>query len=520
MVPGLTAFPRIAVALALALVGGALLAFSYANNPFWWAAWLAPAPALAAVLYASARFRLSVGLAVGLVAGCSTFGYHVTTGSATAAILIGLAYALAWGGALRIAAKAAERWPAMVAALVLPASWAAIDTLLIHFSPHGSAGSLAYSQAGVLPVLQIASLGGVPAVTLLLLLPGSLAGLALARWLGSSNVRSLFQATLFTGLIVAGVLLFGWWRLGGEAGLSNATVAMIASDSAAPDGRTWERFMADYRAAIEEAARPGVTVLLPEAVIRTDLAKSRHIARAFAAFARARRATLIVGMVVNEGGRVTNRALVATPAGHSAYYVKQHLVPGLERGSTPGDRNLLFASAAARTGVAICKDMHFPTLGRSYARDGAQLMLVPALDFDVDDRMMAAVTAMRGIEGGYAVARAARHGLSFVSDPYGRIVAEQRSGAATVTLISRAPLALSTQTFYARAGDLFGWVCVAAWLGMVLALRFDRSRGAARRPRPRDRSGLLTPLRRFEVGPTRKRATARLPSRNVCPSRI
>jgi apolipoprotein N-acyltransferase len=467
--------------LALALVGGALLAFSYANNPFWWAAWLAPTPALAAALYASARFRLSVGLVVGLVAGCSTFGYHVTTGSAAAASVIGLAYALAWGGTLRLAAKAAERWPAMVAALVLPASWAAIDTLLIHFSPHGSAGSLAYSQAGVLPVLQIASLGGVPAVTFVLLLPGSLAGLTLVRWLGSSNVRSLSQAALFTGLVVAGVLLFGWWRLGGEAGLSDAKVAMIASDRPAPGGRTWERFRADYRAAIEEAARPGVTVLLPEAVIRTDLAESRHIARAFAAFTRARRATLVVGVVVDEGRRVTNRALVATPAGHSAYYTKQHLVPGLERGSTPGDRNLLFASPAGGTGIAICKDMHFPKLGRSYARAGAQLMLVPALDFDMDDRMMAAVTAMRGIEGGYAVARAARHGLSFVSDPYGRIGAEQRSRAATVTLIARAPLALSTPTFYARAGDLFGWGCVALWLGLVLALRFNRRRDAALR---------------------------------------
>ena len=150
-------------------------------------------------------------------------------------------------------------------------------------------------------------------------------------------------------------------------------------------------------------------------------------------------------------------------------------MPGLERGTTPGGHNLLFASPAAGTGVAICKDMHFPTLGRSYARDGAQLMLVPALDFDIDDHMMAAVTAIRGIEGGYAVARAARHGMSFVSDPYGRIVAERRSGAATGTLLARPPSALSAPTFYARAGDLFGWACFAAWLGMVLAMRCGRS---------------------------------------------
>jgi apolipoprotein N-acyltransferase len=481
MFPGLTAPRRIAVALALALIGGALLAFSYSNNPFWWAAWLAPAPAVAAALYAPARSRLFVGLAAGLVSGSSSFGYHVTTGSITAAVFITLAYALAWGSTLRLAATAAERLPAMVAAVVLPASWGAIDTLLIHFSPHGSAGSLAYSQAGVLPVLQIASLGGVPAVTFVLLLPGSLAGLALARWLGTPNVRSLSKAAVLTGLLVAGVLLFGWWRLDGESGISDTQVAMIASDSPAPGGRTWERFRADYRAAIDRAARPGVTVLLPEAVVRTDLAGSQQIAGAFAGFARARRATLVVGVVVEEAGRLSNRALVATPDGQTAWYAKQHLVPELERDTMPGDRNFLFASSAGVTGVAICKDMHFPTLGLSYARDGAHLMLVPALDFDVDDRMMAAVTAMRAIEGGYAVARATRHGMSFVSDPYGRILDESRSRALTSTLLARAPFALSTPTFYVRVGDLFGWACVAAWLGLVLAIRCGRNRRAALR---------------------------------------
>jgi len=188
-----------------------------------------------------------------------------------------------------------------------------------------------------------------------------------------------------------------------------------------------------------------------------------------------------VGVVVEEAGRVSNRALVATPDGHSAWYAKQHLVPELERDTMPGDRNLLFASSAGVAGVAICKDMHFPTLGLSYARDGAHLMLVPALDFDVDDRMMAAVTAMRAIEGGYAVARATRHGMSFVSDPYGRILDESRSRASTSTLLARAPLALSTPTFYARVGDLFGWACVAAWLGLVLAIRYGRNRRSALR---------------------------------------
>jgi apolipoprotein N-acyltransferase len=468
------------VIVALALLGGALLAVSYANHPLWWAAWLAPAPAVAAVLLAPARLRVAAGLIVGAVSGAFSFGYHVTTGSLMAAIIIALAYALAWGGTLRLAASAAERFPVMIAALVLPVSWAAIDTLLIHASPHGSVGSLAYSQAGMLPVLQVASLGGVPAVTFVVLLPSSLAGLALARWLGGPGVRGLSQAALSTGVVVAGAILFGWWRLDAAPSGSGTQVTMIASDRLSPGGRTWERFAADYGAAIARAARPGVTVLLPEAVIRADLAGSKRVAQMLSAIAHDRKATLVVGIVVAEGEKVTNRALVAVPDGRHAWYVKQHLVPGLEPG-TPGDRNLLLASPVTGTGVAICKDMHFPTLGRSYARGGARLMLVLANDFDEDDRMMAGVTALRGIEGGYPVARATRQGLSFISDPYGRIVAERRSGAATGALVARAPLALPTATLYARVGDLFGWTCLAGLLALVFAMRRIRYQGKGKR---------------------------------------
>jgi apolipoprotein N-acyltransferase len=473
MVIELPAAWRPSLISALALLGGALLALSYANYPVWWAAWLAPAPAVAAVLLAPARLRTAIGSIIGLVSGTLSFGYHVTTGSAAAAIVIAIVYALGWGGTLRLTATAAERWPPIVSALVLPASWAAIDTLLIHFSPHGSAGSLAYAEARVLPLLQVASLGGVPAVTFVLLLPGSVAGLALARCLGGPFLRGLPHAAALAGVAVTGVLLFGWWRLDSAPGQPSTQVAMIASDQAAPGGRTWERFGAEYGAAIDRAARPGVTVLLPEAVLRTDLAGAERAAQGLASIALHRRATLVAGVIVADGKKVTNRALVATPDGRHAWYIKQHLVPGLESDSTPGEHNLL-ATAPAGAGVAICKDMHFPTLGRSYARDGARLMLVPANDFDVDDRMMEAVTAWRGVEGGYAVARSARHGMSFVSDPYGRIVAERRSGAVTATLIARAPSALSRPPLYARMGDLFGWICVAASLGLVLATRRRR----------------------------------------------
>ncbi len=43
-----------------------------------------------------------------------------------------------------------------------PLVWAALDTLISAFSPHGTFGSLAYAQMDLLPLVQFASLAGTP----------------------------------------------------------------------------------------------------------------------------------------------------------------------------------------------------------------------------------------------------------------------------------------------------------------------------------------------------------------------
>lgn len=185
------------------MLSGVLLALSYSLHPLWWAAWIAPAPGIAAVSLASITLRRRLGLAAGLLAGASTFAYHLTVGGWVAALVILGLVALAWTSVFRFAATCAERRSAFVAVLVVPATWAAIDTLMIHLSPHGSAGSIAYSQMAFLPAVQIASLGGVPAVSFVPLLAGSFAGFALARALGAP----------VHGLRSAGAYYSGGWML-------------------------------------------------------------------------------------------------------------------------------------------------------------------------------------------------------------------------------------------------------------------------------------------------------------------
>jgi apolipoprotein N-acyltransferase len=123
----------------------------------------------------------------------------------------------------------------------------------------------------------------------------------------------------------------------------------------------------------------------------------------------------------------------------------------------------------SRIGIAICKDMDFPTLGRRYAALGVDALLVPAWDFDQDALWHARMAILRGVESGFAVIRSARQGLLTVSDRYGRIVDVTTSGSAPVaTLAVLAPLGSGEATVYARFGDGFGWLCAiasaAAWL--------------------------------------------------------
>lgn len=468
-------FPPLIVVTLLALLGGGLLAVGYSNDPIWWTTWLAPAPALAAMLMAPFRMRRAVGLAIGLVAGVLSFSYHVETGSVVAAVLIAIAYAMGWASTLKLAADAAERVNAVVAALVLPLSWAAIDTLLIHLSPHGSMGSLAYSQGGLLAIQQLASLGGVPLITFVVLLPGSAVGLAIAYASGMKSIRLLPHAIGLAIVLSVAAILFGLVRLNSAPPPTGPTVALIAVDRIKGAPRDWTGFVDNYGEALDRAARPNVTVVLPETILSVDAAGLRQAQTSLSTLARQQSATIVLGVLFDDGKAITNRALAFMPDGSSATYLKQNLVPGHEGNLTAGHRDLIIKSPIAGTGIAICKDTHFPTLGRRYAQMGTKLLLAPANEFRVDANKIITVAAMRGIEGGYTVARAATNGVSAVTDPYGRVIAQRRTGAQIGQLVSRLPPPLTAPPLYVRIGDLFGWMCLIAWLGIAIGIKWRRA---------------------------------------------
>jgi apolipoprotein N-acyltransferase len=134
------------------------------------------------------------------------------------------------------------------------------------------------------------------------------------------------------------------------------------------------------------------------------------------------------------------------------------MLPPFESDLTPGTSLTLLPQSAAPIGVAICKDMDFIHPALDYGRRGIDLLLDPAWDFNIDAVWHGHIAIMRGVEGGYAIAHAAKDGLLTVTDDRGRILGEVKTGGAGFTsLLVDVPLRHDV-TVFDRFGTWFAWV--------------------------------------------------------------
>jgi apolipoprotein N-acyltransferase len=457
------------VQVLLAVAAGALLSAGYALHPAWWAPWLAPVLLLAAASgrHLSAR---AIGGIAGAVAMTSLLSYYVGMIGWPATLLIAVFRAASWMLATRLALAATRCLPLGGAVFVLPGVIGACELLVLLASPHGAAGSLAYSQMDVAGVVQVAALGGVCAVVFLVLLPGSLVGLCLARRSPRAERRT---AGALVAVIMVVVALFSIDRLRAPQAGGTVPVTLIATNQYDGVRAEWEDVWRTYRPAVVGSATPGGLVVLPEKIVLLDRDDAAHAAQDVLAAAHATGAAIIVGIETRDRGAYFNRALLAAPDGRATWYDKQRLVPGWEARNTPGDSPVFLEVVGTHLGIAICKDMHIPGIGRQYAGN-ASIVAVPAYDFGRDGWMGARMTALRAVENGYAVARSARNGLVGAYDRTGRVLVERPVGD-SITVATAILPAAGAVTYYGRVGNVFGWLCFCGtlflWMGLRLAQR-------------------------------------------------
>lgn len=466
--------PRIdrntAVNAGLAILGGLLMRWSVGLHPVWWLAWVAPAPLLAASLRSARHAALGWALLAGLIASSGKLHYLTLFMPLAPALCIVLLLALLWVVVVSQARRIMMATPSPWAVLAYPLMWCAVDTLLAHLHPDGNFDSLAYSQAGFPPALQITSLLGVSGLLFVLsLFPAALAWAAVRGW---HQARGPLAVSL---LLVAACFGFGYARIPPTSAPAGEVVGMAVIDDfigpripAAQVERIWSQYERHVAALAGQGAR---LVLLPEKIAVPTLAQAAALRGRMAALAAVNHVWLALGVGIDNGRKTNHQWLLAPDGSLAADYVKHHLAPP-ERDFAAGAGFDVQAIAGTRYGLAICKDAHFAGMGRAYAGLGAQALLVPAWDFGEDGEYAARLSAVRGVESGMAMVRASREGLLTISDAYGRVAASAPSAPLPgATLLGRVPAAVPGGTLYARTGDVFGWLCTVAAMALLLRHR-------------------------------------------------
>ena len=457
-----------AAALATAVSASILIWFGSGLDPCWPLLWFAPLPVLLFATRSSWRSAALIAT-VSWLAGSLNMGHYfsgVLHVPLAAAVLIFVIPSLAFAGAVLLFRALLRRGAIWSALLAFPAAWVSFEYLGSLLSPHGTAGSISYSQLEFLPVLQLASITGPWGISFLVLLFSS--SLALGLHLCQTVRRQALRVVCAVLGVVVLVLVFGEVRLALPSTQQQVKVGLIASDipanvDIADDGARTARLFHDYAGKVEELATGGAQVIvLPEklgVVVDHDNEDSGAI---FQLMANKTQSRILAGLVHVSPSVKYNEARIYSPEAPELYYDKHHMLSPFESNLKPGTTLTLLSTPSGTWGVAICKDMDFTPLSRQYGKAGVGLLLVPAWDFELDRIWHGHIAVMRGVESGFSIVRAAKQGYLTISDDRGRILAEARSdSAAFATLVANVP-ATHDATVFLWLGDWFAWLAMTA----------------------------------------------------------
>jgi len=458
---------RQAVNAVLAIVAAAVM-FYFGNglDPWWPLMWFAPLPVLLFALRSKWWATAVTAAAAMMLGSLNMWNYLIHTLGAPryAWAVIFLIMSVIFVAGVLLFRGLVLRGALWSGLLALPALWVTSEYVRNVTSPHGSAGSLAYSQLKFLPFLQLASITGPWGMTFVLLLFP--AAIAIGLHLRQTSPKRALQITVAGVAVVAAVLVFGAVRLT-ISQTQMVKVGLITSDEKGNDtvigpGADTERLFRAYAGQAEKLASDGAqAIVMPEKLGVTLEGKSSGTDAVLQSVADQTGATIVAGVVHVDALAKYNEARIYVPGSAVQRYDKQHMLPPFESNLKPGTSLTMLPRSQQKWGVAICKDMDFASPTRRYGQAGAGLLLVPAWDFVVDGIWHGHIALMRGVEGGFSIARAAKNGFLTVSDDRGRIVGEVSSSSAPFpTLLVNVPAAHSW-TAYQALGDWFPWVAIS-----------------------------------------------------------
>jgi apolipoprotein N-acyltransferase len=450
------------------------------NGYYWYLTWVAPIPILLVAFTSKSTTAFWASFIAYLLGRMSWFGYLVTVTRLVPAIILVLVISLAFALVIIITRRVVLKTDSLLAPFIFPVFFTAYEWLVGNFSPDGSAASLAYTQSGCLPIIQIASLTGHLGVTFMAtFIPSCLS----VVWHHRRNKKRLLPIAASSLLLITAVLLYGVVRLNQDRPSNALTAGLVVLEekSHAVDSVNFQVEMEHVKAyarQIEILAHQGAKVIvLPERAININAHIEDSVLSILGQVAKQNDVGIVTGYTNFKNDTTRNSALVIDDLGTVIRdYHKVHLVTKLEDRFTPGRQIGLFQFAQVQAGTAICKDLDFPRYIRNYGQAKTAILCVPAWDFVVDNWLHARMAMMRSVENGFSMIRTARLGRLTLSDSYGKIIAETSSSDGNpASLIGKIPLD-HTNTFYTQFGEWFGLLIFGVSVVLIILGFFKKNR--------------------------------------------
>lgn len=452
------------------------------SGQFWFLLWIAPIAILVTAYSSAPRPAFVFSFVAYLLGRISWIPYLITVVPLALVVTFTFSLPLVFAAVVSLSRRLVLKYNSWWVVFAFPVAWTGFEFLFFLMSGDGTAGSIAYNQAGVLPLIQIASLTGIAGITFLVTLFPSAVALI---WHQNDRSKALLQFAS-VGLIEIFAFSFGYFRLAKIDHPTMVKVALITEDEKLheetdqPNLSSENALAGRYLKAVGKAARENHVQLavLPEKAFDVTSVYYNSFIKRFSDSARSANVAIVFGITeLNNVPGKKNLALVISPEGQLlTTYDKVNLYEGeLKSGFEPGTISEGYHFLNLPMGVAICKDMDYDSYIRQYRN--VQLMTVPAWDFVEDDWLHSRMAILRSVEEGFSMVRTARQGRLTINDRYGRVIAEKSSAdGSPCVLIGEVPVADTPLTFYSRFGGWFGGVnLVVLIVFMFLIIRRPRS---------------------------------------------
>lgn len=387
----------------------------------------------------------------------------------------------------------------------LASLWTVLEFVRAHFLTGFGWASLGYSQYKNLLFIQIADLTGVYGVSFLIVLGNLLFKEILDGVREKPNAHKLkFISPLTIPVLVLalalgyGVLRLAVVRRAQTPPAPQASIAVVQANI--PQSMKWHEpawpdIMARYKILTEAAAKGKPDLIIwPETSYPGILWEDQELFDELRGFVARLGVPLLVGAIVEEGGRYYNTAILLSKNGEILKrYRKVHLVPFGEyiplrflfpflehivpiADFTAGEEYMVFKlrDDGKLFSVLICFEDTLGGLARQFVRQGAGLLVNMTNDAWFQDTkepfMHAQASVFRSVENRRSLVRAANTGVSGFIDASGRMVqtvADERGKKTYVSGYAIAKVGFDRQeTFYTRYGDVFLLLCLGCLLGV------------------------------------------------------